>query len=351
MSVPPADPSPMSREALQALPKVDLHRHLEGSMRLHTLCEIATEHGVPLPSDDLALLRPLVQVVDERYDFHAFLARFDLLRRFFSTREAIQRVAQEAVTDATVDGVRYLELRFSPSSLAEARGFSLEEVTESVIAGIQAGTRACSITVGLLLTIIRGSSVASAERIVDLALQYRTAGVVGVDLAGDEVRFPPDSFADVFRRARNAGLGVTIHAGEVVGADTIQTAVEELGAMRIGHGVQAHRRPHITELLRSMSVTLEMCPTSNLQTSAVSSLSRHPLMQYHRAGLRVSINTDNPSVSNTTLTDEYQIAVQELGATPNELREMILTGVRAGFIPDDQKQELEKWFQQAIPLP
>ncbi len=293
-------------------------------------------------------LRPLVEFGDNPPDFHSFLARFDVLRQFYSTGAAIQRIAQEAVLDAAADGVRYLELRFSPPSLADLQGFSLDRVTGWVIEGVAAGQQASEIEVRLLLTVVRNSEPRQAASLIDLARDHRSSGVVGVDLAGDEVSYSAEPFAAIFKRARDLGLGITVHAGEVTDAANVRMAVTLLGAHRIGHGVRAVEDSAVIDLLRREEVTLEMCLTSNLQTAAVTGLSAHPLRKYHHAGLRVTINTDNPSVSSTTLTDEYQIAVNELGVTRSELTDMILNAARAAFLPNDEKKELEQWFQRIL---
>jgi adenosine deaminase len=338
----------VDRRRLEAIPKIDLHRHLEGSLRLGTLVDIAAEHGMRLPSHDLTSLRPLVQFVDRPADFRSFLARFEVLRQFYSTEAAIRRIAREAVLDAAADGLRYLELRLSPLSLAESQRFSLDRVLDWVVAGVADGQKADGITVRLILTIVRGCEPKQAERIFDLARAYRSAGVVGIDLAGDELTYPAQPYATVFRRARDLGLGTTVHAGEVTHAESIRTAVETLAAQRIGHGVHARDDATVVDLLRQQGVTLEMCPTSNLQTGAVVGLSSHPLPEYLRGGVRVTVNTDNPSVSCTTLTDEYQIVANELLVTWPELIELILNAVRAAFLPDDEKKELETWFRRIL---
>jgi adenosine deaminase len=336
------------RRQLAAMPKIDLHRHLEGSLRLATLAEIAAEHGRRLRGDDLQRLRPLVQFVDSPPDFLSFLARFDVLRRFFSTGAAIRRVAYEAVLDAAADGVRYLELRFSPLSLAQSQGFSLDGVTEWVIEGVDDAQEAAEIEVRLLLTIVRSCDARQAAGIVDLARDYRSSGVVGIDLAGDEMNYPAEPFAPMFHRACGLGLGTTVHAGEVTDAASVCSAVQLLEAQRIGHGVHARDDGAVVDLLRREHITLEMCPTSNLQTGAVTRMSTHPLREYYLDDLRVTVNTDNPSVSCTTLTDEYQILVNELHMTRSELTDLILNAAKAAFLPDDEKKELERWFQRVL---
>src|SRR5512143_3404966 len=209
------------RRLLHALPKVDLHRHLEGSLRLATLAEIAEEHGIDLPSYDLDRLRPYVQFTDEEPDFHRFLEKFKLLKRFYTTREAVKRVAYEAVVDAAADNVRYLEWRFNPAALAHAQNFPLHEVTEWVIEAVEQAQAETGIWVRLLCTAVRHDSYDLARQVIDVAIAYRGQGIVGVDLAGDEVHYPATPFAPLFRRAADHGLGITIHAGEAGKASNV----------------------------------------------------------------------------------------------------------------------------------
>jgi len=344
-------PTVSLREVLQAMPKVDLHRHLEGSLRLETLAEAAREHGVDLPSYDIEELRPLVQVVDgDPYDFHRFLEKFKLLRRFYSCREAVERVAYEAVADAAEDNVQYLELRFSPASLAMAQDFSLDEVTEWVVQAVNRAQRDHHIAVGLIVSVMRDFGHDVAENVTEVAIAYRDRGVVGLDLAGDEVHYPGKPFADLFRRAKAAGLGITVHAGEAMGPERVHEAITILEADRIGHGVRTIENSDVVQLVLRRGVALEVCPTSNLQTGVVRSLGSHPLRDLYRLGLRVTLNTDDPSVSNTMLTDEYVVAIQSIGLTMIELKNIILNGVRAAFLLAREKARLEKRMSQALGL-
>lgn len=332
-------------ETLRLLPKIDLHRHLEGSLRLSTLAEVAQAHGVDLPSYNIEDLRPYVQVTDEEPNFHAFLEKFRFLRRFYSTREAIERVAYEAVADAAADNVRYLELRFSPATLAAHQGFDLEEVTDWVIWAVEQAGRDFGVTTGLIVTIKRELSAAEAERVARVAFDRAGRGIVGLDIAGDEVNFPLAPFTDILRQARREGLGLTIHAGEATGAWSVREAVEEYGADRIGHGVRAVEDPEVVELLRRAGVTLEICPTSNIHTATVPHLARHPLRYFLAQDVQVTINTDDPSISNTTLTDEYLIAVREIGVSLPQLGIVVWNGIRAAFASQEVKQQLWKAFK------
>jgi len=334
------------RALLQGLPKIDLHRHLEGSLRLQTLVEIAMEHGIDLPARSIEELRPYVQFSGEEPDFHRFLAKFRLLRQFYRSREAVERIAYEAAADAAADNVRYLELRFNPVALSRAQGFSLADVTEWVTEAIARAQEDHDIWVRLILQINRDEDVRTAEEIVEVGLAYRDRGIVGVDLAGDEVNYPAREFAPLYRRARAAGLGVTIHAGEAGGAGNVRDAVRLFHAARIGHGVRTVEDPAVARLVRESGVTLEVCPTSNLQTGAVRTFAQHPLSELFSLGIRVTINTDDPSVSDTTLTDEYMVAVRAMGIRLDQLRQAVLNAVDAAFLSEMERDRLRERFRE-----
>src|SRR5574341_632139 len=265
------------RIVVAAWPKIDLHRHLEGSLRLSTLAEIAQEHGVDLPSWDLEELRPYVQVVDDSPDFHSFLSKFRLLRRFYSTYEAIMRVAYEAVADAAADNVKYLELRFNPVALSKVQGYDYADVAEWVIAGTELAQHDHDIQVRLIAQIGRDESLEVAWQVAQLAADCQARSFVGIDLAGDEINYPSERFAPVFQWAKGQGLYITIHAAEAGRATNVSEAIQLLGADRIGHGVRAWKDPSEVGVLIKIQVTLEMVPTSNLHTGVISNLARHPL--------------------------------------------------------------------------
>jgi adenosine deaminase len=330
------------RRVLHALPKVDLHRHLEGSLRLETLAEIAREHGIDLPSYDIDRLRPYVQITDDPPDFQRFLEKFRLLRRFYTTREAVERVAYEAVIDAAFDNVRYLELRFNPAALAHTQGFSFYEVTGWVAASAARAQVDAGISVRLLCTIVRHESLAAAAEIIETALAFRDRGVVGIDLAGDETLHSALPFAPLFRCAAKEGLGITVHAGEAGGPENVREALEQLGARRIGHGIRAIEDSAVVQLIRQRNITLEVCPTSNLQTGVMPNFGHHPLRDLYQLRVPVTINTDDPSISDTTLTDEYLVAVKGMGLSLRDLRTFNRNAIRAAFLPADERLALEK---------
>lgn len=337
---------PELRHLLYHLPKVDLHRHLEGSLRLETLAEIAREHGIDLPSYELEHLRPYVQITDDPPDFTRFLEKFRFLHRFYTTRQAVERVAYEAVIDAAADNVRYLELRFNPAALSRVQGFDYTEVVDWVIDAVERAQAEAPIMIRLLCTLVRHEPIEVAERVVEVALSRRERGIVGVDLAGDEIQFAAGPFRNLFRRAADGGLGVTIHAGEAGGAENVREAIEDLGAQRIGHGIRAIENSDVIKLLRDNHITLEVCPTSNLQTGVMQKFGHHPLRDLNLLGVPVTINTDDPSVSDTTLTDEYLVTIMGMDITLENIRDFNRTSINAAFLPQSERDRL---MQQIMP--
>ena len=339
--------TPDLRARLHALPKIDLHRHLEGSLRLETLVEIAREHGIDLPSYDIGALRPLVTVTNEKPDFKQFLEKFGVLRRFYKTQGAVERVAYEAVADASADNIRYLELRFNPVALTRAQGFAFDQVTTWVCRSVAGAQRDLGIRANLILQIGRDESVETASEIAEVAIAHQKDGVVGLDLAGDETSYPATGFAEVFRRARLAGLGLTLHAGEVGSAANVREAIG-LGAQRIGHGVRTVDDSEVVQMVRDLGIALEMCPTSNLQTGVVRGFWQHPLPELLAHDLRVTINTDDPSVSDTTLTDEYMTAMLAMGVTLRQIKQMIVSAAEASFQSQRQRTQMAGWFSDEL---
>ncbi len=343
-------PQPDLAAILATLPKVELHRHLEGSLRLATLAEIAREHKLDPLCRDAEALRPHVQVVKDSPDFVGYLAKFRLLRHFYVDRDAVMRLAYECVADAARDNVRYMELRFSPVALSRVQGFDLQQVTDWVIRAVDRAQHDHDTRVRLIVTIGREEDGAVARRVAEIAVSAQSRGVVGLDLAGDEIAWPAARFVEVFRWAKAQGLHITVHAGEAGPASNIREAVEQLEADRIGHGVHAEDDPAVLQLLSERRVALEMCPTSNLHTAAVPALGEHPLLRYQNADVPVTINTDDPSISNTTLTDEYMVAIRDVGMALPALRRAIVHAAEAAFLPDAERRQMAEWFERTLPL-
>ena len=334
---------------LKTLPKIDLHRHFEGSLRLETLLEIARQYKLDVPTVDLEALRPLVQVTNDPANHEAFLAKFEVLRHFYRSPELIRRLVYEAVADAAEDNVKYLELRFSPQALTRVRGFSMADAADWVIAAVDKAEADFDIQVGLIVTLVRHDPVHQARQVAEIAFERFGKGIVGLDLAGDEVKFPSRPFTPLFKEAKQVGLGITVHAGEWASAFGVREAVLDLFADRIGHGVRTLENSEILRLVRDRKTAFEVCLTSNLQTGVVHQMDHHPLVDMLDVGLNATLNTDDPSISNLTLTDEYEIALDKLKIGYPALRRSVLTAAEAAFLPDAERQKLVQKFDALLP--
>jgi adenosine deaminase len=322
-----------------SLPKVDLHRHLEGSLRYETLEEISKTHGITLPlRPDL---RKLVQMQDDDpLNFATFLSKFQTLRLFYRSQEVIERVTYEAVEDAALDNVRYLELRFTPVALSRAQAYALGKVMDWVLSAAEQAGRDHHIDVRLIASVNRNEDPALAAEVAHEAIKRHERGIVALDLAGNEAEYPMLPFVPVFYRSQQAGLGITIHAGEWGGAENVRFAIQEMKANRIAHGVRVMEDPAVVQLAQQSGIPFEVCITSNYQSGVVASLVDHSFSRMLAAGLNVTLNTDDPGISQITLSDEYQLAVEDLGISMPVLLERVLAAAEASFLPTEDKSRL-----------
>jgi adenosine deaminase len=331
---------PATPNHFHALPKVELHRHLEGTLRLGTMLDIARQHGIAIP-EDASGLSILVQMQDdEGYSFRNFLRKFDTLRLFYRSPEAIQRMTREAVEDAAKDNIRYLELRFTPAALSRAERFPLHEVMAWVIESSQAAAREFGLVVRLIASVNRHEAPELAEQVAWLAVERMDQGVVGLDLAGNEAEFSSEPFYGVFREARQAGLHIAIHAGEWGPAANVKEAIQQLGAERIAHGVRIVEDDSVTRLARELGTPFEVCVTSNYQSGVVPEPGAHPLPRMLESGLNVTVNTDDPSISRITLSHEYQVVCDDLGVSLERLKGLIIAAGQAAFLPEAERAVL-----------
>jgi adenosine deaminase len=329
------------------LPKVDLHRHLEGSIRLSTLLELAKSHAIQIPAG--TQLEKLVQVQEEDPRTASnFLSKFKAQHPFFCSLEAIEQIAAEAVEDAAMDGVRHLELRFTPTSLARARDLSAAEVMDRVIASVTESAARCGISICLIASVNRHDSPALAEMVANLALERRSDGISALDLAGDEVNFPAQPFFTALRTAAAGGLAVTVHAGEWGGPDHVREALEELGVVRIGHGVRILEDPAVVAVAVKQQAVFEVCITSNYHTGVVPQIREHPIVRMMAAGLNVTINSDDPAISRIRLSGEYRLASEELGLTLGQLQDCIVAAARASFLAERARHNLIEELQRDL---
>ncbi|MEN4011641.1 MAG: adenosine deaminase [Chloroflexota bacterium] len=323
----------------ESMPKVELHRHLEGSLRIQTLLEIARAHGMTLPLE--GGLRGLVQMQpNDPLTFSNFLAKFQTLRLFYRSPEIIQRVTREAIEDAALDQIRYMEMRFTPVALSRQQGFPLRDVMEWVCHSVEQACQQYAIQARLLVSMNRHEPLELAEEVVRLAVDFRERGVVGIDLAGNEAEFNAMPFLGLYRQARRAGLALSVHAGEWGGAENVRQAIQDFDADRIGHGVRVLEDARVVALAKERGTTFEVCITSNVHTGAVAALDAHPLTRMLQAGLNATINSDDPAISCIRLSDEYRLACEELGLSRFQLNERVLSAARAAFLPPQDRETL-----------
>lgn len=309
---------------------IDLHRHLDGSLRLETILDLADQHGIELPAHSLEGLLPHVQVTEAQPGLMAFIARFKYLTAVMADAHACRRIARENVEDAAAEGIDYIELRFSPVFMAEAHGLDPEEVVEAVADGVQSGAQETDMDVRLIGILSRSYGVERCRHELECLLRHREE-LVAIDLAGDEERFPPGLFAEHFRKAREVGLNVTVHAGEAVGPPSVWSAIRDLGANRIGHGFRSIEDPELVEFLADRQIGLEICLTSNLQIGAVENYETHPAKRLLDAGVLLNLNTDDPGISGIDLRHEFEVAAPAAGFSPSDLQAVRRNAVRMAF--------------------
>jgi adenosine deaminase len=333
--------------AVRAMPKIELHRHLEGSLRLETLLAIALEHQITMPRFDVEGLRPFVQVMPgEPRSMTHFLSKFAVLRMFYRSEQIIKRVTAEVIADAAQDNIRYMELRFTPQALNNLIQCTFDQIVEWVCEAAAQAAAEHQIQVGMIISMNRHEPLEIGERVLAAALRCVDYGVVGLDLAGRELDHKAEPFRGLFERAREAGLGVTIHAGEWSGADSVREAVCHLGAARIGHGVRAVEDPALCDLLAERGTVLEVCPTSNYHSGVVAGYDSHPLAELIRRGVRTTINTDDPLISSITLSDELINAVSFMPLSLEEIKRQQLTAAEAAFLKPEARAKLVSQFRE-----
>ena len=314
------------------------------------MLDVANAHGITLP-DSIFRLSDMVQIQDEDpLTFQNFLAKFNTLRLFYRSPDVIHRVTREAVEDAARDNVRYMELRFTPVALSRAERFPLHDVMDWVCTSATAAADEFGIQVRLIASVNRHESPELAEQVAWLAAAHIDDGIVGMDLAGNEAEFSAEPFAGIFSEAKQAGLHLTIHAGEWAGADNVREAIEKVSAERIGHGVRVLEDENVVALARERGTTFEVCVTSNYQSGVVPALSNHPLPRMLQADLDVTLNTDDPSVSRIDLTHEFKLVHEDLGIPMNMLKRSILTAAKASFLPDNEREALHNHLEEKLGL-
>ncbi|MCM2679882.1 adenosine deaminase [Echinimonas agarilytica] len=323
----------------QRLPVVDLHRHLDGNIRVSTIVELAAQHDLVLPAHTVEEMAPYVQVQGKENDLLGFLKKLDWMVAVLADLDAVKRVAYENVEDAVNSGLDYTELRFSPYYMAMTHQLNLNDVVAAVMSGVDAGRADFGAHVNVIGIMSRSFGQQACQQELEAILNFRD-DFVAVDLAGDERGFPSSQFESHFKQVRDAGLGITVHAGEAAGAESVWHAVRSLGASRIGHGVRSVEDPALMEYLAQHRIGIESCPTSNLHTSTVSSYDTHPLRQFLEADICIGLNTDDPGVSAIDIAHEYRIAKHELGLTDSQITQLQHNGLEMAFLSKQERQQL-----------
>lgn len=315
---------------MQNPPRIDLHRHLDGNIRVRTILDLARQHNITLPANDEESLRPFVQITEPAPGLMDFLAKFEWSVGVLADLDACRRIAFENVEDAKNERLDYVELRFSPWFMALPFKLNPQGVVEAVIAGVEEGRRAFGVKVELIGILSRTFGVDDGAKELEALLACRDH-LVAVDLAGDEAGYPPALFQKHFAKVRDAGLHVTIHAGEAAGPQSVWDAIHLLGAERIGHGIRSVEDPSLVEFLQERGIGLECCPTSNVQTSTVRDYASHPLKKLLEAGVLATINTDDPGISAIDFDYELTRAAPAAGLSAEEIRQAQENAAKIAF--------------------
>jgi adenosine deaminase len=322
-------------------PLTDIHRHLDGNIRLSTIWELAEEFSIVLPADNLETLKTKVQIQQKTTDLLAFLEKMELGVSVLASEQACFRVAYENIEDAKLAGLSYVELRFSPVFMAKAHNLPIDQVVDAVVAGCKAGSKKYGVHVNLIGILSRSFGEATCHQELQALLRAKD-DIVALDLAGDEKGFPAIRFKQHFKLARDAGWHITVHAGEADGPHSIWQAIDELGATRIGHGVAAREDAHLMDFMANNTISIECCLTSNFQTGACTDIAHHPIKTFIERGIVVTLNTDDPGVSGIEIADEYKLAREVVRLSAEQLAQIQLNGVDVAFATDSVKRGLLK---------
>lgn len=327
-----------SERLIRALPKAELHVHLIGSIRPETLLDIVEEEGLEAPFRSMKDVRELFKY----RDFPHFISIYTLVNDCIVDERYFERITYELLEDEARCNVRYVEISFSPRDHTR-RGLDYGEMLDAMNRARRRGRRELGIESHIRVDLVRNYGPEAAMETLDL-VESKGEGVVSVDIGGSEDRFPPKPFAPVYRRAREMGLHLVAHAGEAAGPESIWDAVRHLGVERIGHGVAAIRDRELMKCLKELDIAVEACPTSNILIGIVPSLEEHPIRGFYDYGLRVSANTDDPSMFDTDMNREYLRLHRHLGFTVEELLKLSLTAVGSSFLPEDERRGMREHF-------
>jgi adenosine deaminase len=331
---------------LRQIPKAELHCHLDGSLRPKTIWELAQKQGVVLPANSEEEVQRICEA--QKSNLSEYLALFEYTIAVMQNHESIKRITIELMEDMAAENGTFIEMRFAPL-LFTRKGLTPNQVVEAALEGVETGRASTGVEGALILCSLRHDDPATGIGVAKLAAEYKNSGVVAYDLAGPERNYPPNLFAEAFEFARNNDVNLTIHAGEEPCPENIGDSLL-LGADRIGHGL--YLRDASEEVIQEVidrQIPLEMCPTSNVQTSQMTDHSEHPFVDYFRKGVNITINTDNRLMSNTTMTEELHHIVEAFDLSRDDVRKILRNSYEAAFIADsNKKKELLEHFDAAF---
>ena len=323
----------------QQLPKTDLHVHLDGSLRLETILDIAEKEEIELPADNPEALSRALHCGENTGSLVEYLKAFAVTNKVTQTKESLFRIAYELGEDASKENVRYMEVRYAPM-LHTRGGTKPTEVVEAVLGGLTAAQQDFGIISNVIVCGIRNISTESSLAMARLAVAYKNRGVVAFDLAGAEYDHPAKHHKEAFQLVRDNNINVTIHAGEAYGPESIAQAIHDCGTHRIGHGCRLWEDGALLHYVNDHRIPLECCPSSNVQTGAVKDLATHPMKLFHDLGVRVTVNTDNRLVTDTTVSRELWLAHTQMRLSIDDIKRIVLNGFKSAFLPFHQKQNM-----------
>ena len=337
----------VTKEIIKQIPKVELHDHLDGGLRLKTIIDLAKEYHIELPTNNPMGVASWFHRGAKQKSLPLYLETFAVTVGVMQTRDALERTAYEAIVDLAAEHVVYTEIRFAPV-LHLAGRLNLEEVVSSVLRGLDKGRKKTGTSFGLILCAMRNQDPKISLDIAELAVAFSDRGVVGFDLAGDESGHPPKKHIEAFQYIRNRNFNITIHAGEAFGVESIWQAIQTCGSHRIGHGTRLvedmsihgtriEKMGSLAHFIRDRRIPIEMCLSSNVGTGASKNFDDHPFNLFYRNNFRVFLSTDNRLMSNTSLTKEMELAVQYFNLEFHDLEKITLNAMKSAFIHHDEK--------------
>ena len=330
-----------------AIPKTEIHCHLEGAIRTQTIIDIAKEYNLALPSYDVAALDKHVKVYDQMRNLEAVLAAFAIFQNSITSPKVVERIAWELFEDSARQNIRLFEVRFSPDWAFHGHNLDWDACLEGLLRAKERAEQEFDMAIGYIAITSRSLGHASCVKTVDWAIRHQDQ-ILGIDLADSERDFPLREFVQPVLKAKDAGLKVTIHTGEDTPASYIKETIELTDPDRIGHGIHAIEDRQVVELIKEQGITLEVNPWSNYLTNSVRTIEEHPLKKLFDLGVKVTINSDDPEVLETNLNNEYRIAHEILDMKLDEIGVCNRNAFDASFISEDKKKRVwEKYFQNA----